>query len=308
MSGNPASGLQLDEWLSIVGLVLAVPPLVVFFFRLGSRVKRASPRIALHEFTLLVRQPWHVALAIVLFGSVGYLIVHPAPGFPETLVVLIPVLAALLLLASFFLAQSRQLSGEVILNEMRRLSKATRNRHGGLCTAVRFDIDRLKAISNYSPAVGERIRKVVDDIITEEVERLRRRELDVVALDIPGEDETVVIAEGLSVEQAADFADEVRRRVKQAISTIPYYPEAVALVAERMRPPSTIDEEREGIGTVSAGVAADRGLPEMLLSDVSAAVKESKTRGRNKTVIYRPGQAPEIRNDYVPQPKADNQV
>ena len=63
--------------------------------------------------------------------------------------------------------------------------------------------------------------------------------------------------------------------------------------------PATLEEEREAIGTVSAGVAADRGLAEILFSDVSAAVKESKTRGRNKTIVYRPGQESEIRSDYV---------
>lgn len=184
---------------------------------------------------------------------------------------------------------------------MKRLSETTHDQPGGACTAIRFDIDRLKAILNYSPTLGERIRKTVNGIITEEVDRLRKHGLDVIALDIPGEDETVVIAAGLSVDQAGDFADEVRRRVKRAIKDIPYYAEAVELLAQTMHTPVTLDEEREGIGTVSAGVAADRGLPELLLSDVSAAVKEAKTRGRNKTIIYRPGQSSEIRSDFLIQ-------
>lgn len=292
------NALQLDDWLSIIGLVLAVPPLFAFFFKLGSRIKRASPRIAMHEFTLLVRQPWHIVLVAVVSCSTAYLIIRPTTEFPASLVVLIPVTGSLLLLASFFLAQSRQLSGAVIINEMTRLSKLTRDQHGGVCAAIRFDIDRLKAISNYSPTVGERIRHTVDEVIAEEVDDLRKLGIEVTALTIPGEDETVVIAAGLTIDRAADFADEVRRRVKRKVAEIPYYTEAVNLVVDRMQPPSSLAEEREGIGTVSAGVAADRGLPEALFSDVSAAVKESKTRGRNKTVVYRPGQASEVRSDF----------
>jgi len=292
------SDLQLDDWLSIIGLALAVPPLFAFFFSLGARVKRASPRIALHEFALLARQPWHLVLTAVVLLSTAFLVVVPAREFPASLAVLIPVTGAVLLLASFFLAQSRQLSSAVIINEMTRMSRLTSEQHGGVCAAVRFDIDRLKAISNYSATVGERIRATVDEVIAEEVDHLRKRGLEVTALSIPGEDETVVIAAGLTLERAADFADEVRRRVKREVATIPYYAEAVRLVVDRMPPPSSVEEEREGIGTVSAGVAADRGQPEILFSDVSAAVKESKTRGRNKTVVYRPGQQSEVRSDY----------
>ncbi|GIG85300.1 GGDEF domain-containing protein [Plantactinospora endophytica] len=290
--------LELDEWLSIIGLVLAVPPLVAFFFSLLARVRRASPRIALHEFLLLVRQPWHVVLVLMVLAGTSYVLAFPAAGFPQRLVVLVPVVAAVSLTASFFLAQSRQLSGAVIVNEIRRLSRSVQGHRKPICSAIRFDVDRLKAITNYSPQVGERIRETVAEVIAEEVGRLRRLGLEVAALEIPGEDETVVIVSGLSVDEAADVADEVRRRVKQKVRSIPYYAEAVAFVGQGMSTPPTRDEEREGIGTVSAGVAADRGIPEILLSDVSAAVKESKTHGRNKTVIYRPGQAAEIRSDY----------
>jgi len=293
-----ASGLQLDVWSNAVGLIVSVPPLVVFMATLIRRVKQASPRIALHEFILLIRRPWHVILILIIAASTAYLIVRPTTQFPASLAVLIPIVAILFLLASFFLAQSRQLSGAVILNEMSRMSKETRDKHKGVCAAIRFDIDRLKAVSNQFPTVGERIRATVDEVIKEEVGRLRKSGVNVLSIGIPGEDETVVIAAGISVEQAADFADEVRRRVKRTVKDIPYYDDAVQLVVKAMQPPSGIDEEREGIGTVSAGVAADRGLPEILLSDVSAAVKESKTRGRNKTVIYRPGQTPEVRSDF----------
>lgn len=301
-----ASGLTVDEWLNLSGLVLGVPPVIVFVFSLASRVRRGSPKIAFHEFTLLVRQPWHIALVAVVVLSTGYLVARPAGHFPDSLLLLLPVVGTACLLMSFFLAQSRRLSGAVIVNEMRRLSKETQDRHHGVCTAIRFDIDRLKALSNYSPTVGERVRATVDQVIQEEVDRLRRTGITIVSLNIPGEDETVVIAAGLPVDQGADFADTVRRRVKRAVQDIPYYEKAVHLVVNGMQPPSTIAEEREGIGTVSAGVAADRGMPEVLFSDVSAAVKESKTRGRNKTVIYRPGEPPEVRSDFTGLQKGRN--
>ncbi len=298
MTSSFASGLQLDEWLSLIGLVLALPPLVAFLVSFISRVMRASPRIALHEFVLLIRQPWHVALLAIIALSATYLVIYPPQSFPGSLAILVPIFAAFFLSASFFLAQSRQLSSSVIINEIRRLSRSTRDHHQAVCSAIRFDIDRLKAISNYSPTLGERIRETVSEVINEEVQRLRRQGIDLAALTIPGEDETVVIAAGLTVDGAADFADEVRRRVKRGVQGIPYYAEAIKVITQGMQSPPTPDEERQGIGTVSAGVAADRGMPEILFSDVSAAVKESKARGRNKTVIYRPGQSPEVRSDY----------
>lgn len=291
----------MDEWFNLGSLILAVPPLIAFFFKLVSRIRRSSPRIAFHEFLLLIWQPWHIALVLVVVITTAYLIAWPVDHFPASLLVLLPVTGSACLLISFFLAQSRRLSSAVILNEMRRLSRGTHGQSRGVCTAIRFDIDRLKAISNYFPTVGERVRSVVDEIIREEVDRLRRSGVNAVSLGIPGEDETVVIAAGLAVDHAADFADEVRRRVKRMVKEIPYYDDAVQLVVKGMQPPSTVEEEREGIGTVSAGVAADRGLPEILFSDVSAAVKESKTRGRNKTVIYRPGETPEVRSDFQRQ-------
>lgn len=298
MTDNLVSGLDLGEWLSLIGLALAIPPLVGFFFSLAASLKRASSRIALHEFVLLTCQLWLVALALVAVDTVAYLLILPSSRFSASLAFLISITVSLSLLASFFLAQSQRLSSVVIINEMRRLSKTTRDQRRGVCSAIRFDIDRLKAILNYSPALGERIRETVNGIIAEEVGRLRKQGRDVATLDIPGEDETVVIAAGLSVDDAGDFADGVRKRVKQEIKDIPYYAEVVELLTQRMQTPATLDEEREGIGTVSAGVAADRGWPEQLFSDVSAAVKESKNRGRNKTVIYRPGQPSEIRSDF----------
>jgi GGDEF domain-containing protein len=248
-----------------------------------------------------MRRPWHIALAVIMLLTTAYLIVWPPESFPVSLLVLIPIGACGSMLVSFFLAQSRRLSAEVILGEIRRLSKESHGQHHGVCSAIRFDIDRLKAIANHYPDVGERVRATVDEIISEEVERLRRAGFHVSSLDIAGEDETVVVAAGLSVEQAADFADEVRRRVKRAVREIPYYDRAVQLVVNGMQPPSTLEEEREGLGTVSAGVAADRGLAEVLFSDISAAVKESKTRGRNKTVIHRPNEQPEVRSDFDSQ-------
>lgn len=298
MTHNLVSGLSLAEWLSLMGLILAIPPLIGFFFNFAHRIRQAWRRIASHESVLLTCQLWHVALTLIGVGSVAYLVILPPSGLPGSLVFLISIASSMSLLTSFSLAQSRRHSSGTIINEMKRLSKITFDQHGGVCAAIRFDIDRLKAISNYSPALGERISETVTGIIAEEVDRLRKQELEVAALDIPGEDETVVIIAGLSVDQAGDFADEVRSRVKRAIKDIPYYAQAVELLAQRMQTPATLDEEREGIGTVSAGVAADRGLPELLFSDVSAAVKESKNRGRNKTVIYRPGQPSEIRSDF----------
>lgn len=294
-----ASGLQVSDWLNLVGLILGIFPIIGVGFTLVRRILQTSPRIALHEFTLLVRRPGHIVLMLIVFGATGYLIARPPSRFPISLVLLIPTAAIVMLLISFFLAQSRRLSDAVILNEMTRMSKAVRAKPGGVLAAIRFDIDRLKAISNRYPAVAEQIRAVVDEAIRDEVAKRRKAGVDVVAHAIAGEDETVVIAAGLSIDQAADFADKVRRAVKDDIKSIPYYNEATKIIVDGMQhSPSNMAEEREGIGTVSAGVAADYGRPDMLFSDISAAVKDAKTRGRNKTVIYRPGQAPEIRSDF----------
>jgi GGDEF domain-containing protein len=298
---DAVDGLDLGEWLSLLGLLASLFSLVLAYVGLYRQVRRSSIRVATREFMSLARKPRHIMLAIIVLGGSAYLIVRPPQAGTAALMVLVPVIGMMALLFSFFLAQSRQVSGALIVNEMKALSRLAQTRHNGVTSAVRFDIDRLKAVANYSLSLGERIQETVSRVIHDEVALLRRAGLEIVSFDVPGEDEVLVIGAGLSMDEAAAFADRVRARVKQDVARIPEYGQAVEFIMSRMQEAPSRDEERGGIGTVSAGVAGDRGRAEIWFSDVSAAVKESKTHGRNKTVVYRPGQASEIRGVTGPK-------
>jgi GGDEF domain-containing protein len=291
--------LSLADWLGIVAVILGAGPMVVFCFDLANRIRQTSAKLAFREFSYLISRPWHIALIVITLAFSVVLAVRPPTTRPASLLVLVPVVGGVLLLVSFFLIQSRRLAAEEVIRSMRLLVKRYPERAGnGRSSAVRFDLDRLKAISVYSRQLGDEIRKAAAMIIEEEAKRLRDRGNVVEMIELPGEDETVVITIGCTLDQAGDFADQVRRRLRQEVRAMDGYAGAVRQIVEQMDTPPSTAEEQQGIGTISAGVAAGSSGPEIWFSDVSAAVKESKVRGRNKTVIHRPGLPPEIRSDF----------
>lgn len=293
--------LDFGDWVGLVSLVLTLPTLAIFCVDIGRRVRQSSARIAFREFSYLISHPWHIILIVITLAFSITLAVRPPSQKPASLMILIPAVSGVLLLLSFFLMQSRRLAAEEVIRSMNLLVKRNPERASdGRSTAVRFDIDRLKAISMYSVELSSQIRRACARIIKEEVARLREeRGHQAEVIELPGEDETIVIIVGATLDETGNFADQVRRRVQQEVKTMKDYAVAVDKILEHKHRPPSEAEEQEGIGTISAGVAANHGLAEVWFSDVSAAVKESKVRGRNKTVIHRQGQAPEVRSDFT---------
>lgn len=223
------AGLNWFDFLRLIGSIISIASVLGLLINLALRIKNSSPKVTVREFALLVRQPWHIIVALVVLLSTAYLMVLPPDDFPHSLLILIPVSSGFFLMMSFFLAQSRHTPGTGIINEMHRLARQAE----------------------------------------EKKRRVRKRGLEVSVVEIPGEDEALVIVVGLSVDEAADVADEIRRRVRNQIQQIPYYQGAVNFIVEGLRPPPSLTEERLGIETVSAGVVAYRGSEEAFLSDVS---------------------------------------
>ncbi|WP_280378016.1 hypothetical protein [Nocardia wallacei] len=295
-----AAPRQLDwvDWLSVISSVIAIATVVWFMAGLIAKLRNASIRQAAQELDLLIRRPWHIVALILIATSSALLIAFPPPRFPFSLLWLIPITTFFLLLLSFFLLQNDRLARNVLLHEMRKAIERANKKRNQPCSAIRFDIDLIVAINDYSYAVGTRVVEPVTDAVTEQAKRLRREGIDVTLVNIPEAAEVVLLLPGLSVEESADIADEVRRRVKAGLPRIPYYQEACEFVARKLQNPPLTDEEKHGIGTVSAGVAAYTRGEEGLLSDISSAVKEAKFRGRNKTIIYRQGGDSTVRSDY----------
>ena len=284
------------DWLSVVGSASSILAFLGISLNLTRRYKLNSPSVFIQEFWLFLRRPWHAVMSIIAVASTTWIALFPSSSFPRGLVGAIPFTAMAFLVMSLFLIQSRQVTSAIVVRQIARLA-GQGEPEDFLCAVIRFDIDRLKAVSNYSISIAEGIRAIVEVIVMEESDRLRRQGRSVCVLPILGEDETVVIATGLSDNDAADFADAVRRRVKLQIASVPYYEEAVRVIRRSMHGPPDPAEEATAIGTVSAGVSAYRGNEEMAFSNASAAVKESKVRGRNKTVILRPGSSLEVRGE-----------
>jgi GGDEF domain-containing protein len=291
--------LDWVDWLSVIGSIITIATLLWFLAGLVVRLRRASFTQAAQEFDLLARRPGHVILLSIVVVTSAFLVAFPPSIFPLSLLTLIPVTACLLLLLSFFLAQNPRLIRNLLLNEIRKAITLANKRRNQPCSAIRFDVDLIVAINDYSFAVGTQIIDLVRDTIYEASRRLKREGVDVTVVSVPESDETILILPGMSGDRAADVADEVRRHVKASLPRIPYYAEAREYVIRALQNPSLTDEEKEGIGTVSAGVAAYSRGEEALLSDISTAVKESKFRGRNKTIIHNHGSQSAIRSDYV---------
>jgi GGDEF domain-containing protein len=295
---NSLATLRFADWASVVGAVASVIALGIAAVGLGRQIARASPGDAVREFLLIYKSALHYVLTMVLVGSLGYLLISPpASDDAARLAVLLPVLAALLLLISFFYRQNRRLLRNTILESIRSTVERTRSQ-GSVCSAIKFDIDILVAINDYSVAVGSSIFELTQESIKNAVSRLRQKRIEVSAISLPESDEVILVLPNVEIEEAADVADRVRREVKAGLPEIPHYREACAHVIESLRDPPLSAEEREGIGTVSAGVAAYSRGAEALLSDISASVKESKFRGRNKTIIYQPRMDSIVRSDY----------
>jgi GGDEF domain-containing protein len=204
------------------------------------------------------------------------------------------LLSSLAMTVSVFLRMNRHALRREIITRIEEIASASQ----GVCSAIKFDVDLIVALNEFSFSLGNRIIASATDLIQKAVTDLRRHGSVASSFELPESDETIVIIGGMTVEDAADVADSIRRALKDDLNDLHDYREACEYVKRRLQQPPLTPEECEGIGTLSAGVASYTRGAEGLLSDIAAAVKASKYRGRNKTIIYQRDQPSLIRSDY----------
>ena len=268
--------------------IISLSPLLISFFR---NIYLNAPNKVLQEFWFVYNHPPHFLLTGIAVFSIGTYLSMAEVSALHRILVILAFLSMLFLLMAFFVRQNRPIMRQLILSHIENTVK----NHDGVVSAIKFDVDLIVAINDYSHAVGNAIVATVKDALSKKEKELKSIGTEVVSIEIPESDEVLWILPLTPVNRAGDIADEIRRTVKLKIKDIPYYREACDFVTKKLTSPPLTDEEKEGIGTVSAGVAAyDRGV-ESLLADISSAVKESKFRGRNRTIIYQREQLSIIR-------------
>jgi GGDEF domain-containing protein len=270
----------LDE-VNLFGAAASIIALIPIVASILRRVA-AAPGKAVREFWFLYRSWPNIILTLcvgILLGDATYRLW----GNRRLLLGLYaPVTAVVLLLSSFFVRQSRTLLRQLILHHIERAVRMSSN----ICSAIKFDIDLLVAVNDYSYATGHAIVELVHRTLRKHQKALKAQGSNVVSIELPESDEVIWILPNQTVERAADIADSIRREIKRDLGALPYYAEACAFVCQKLRTPPLTEEERGGIGTLSAGVAAYSQGSEALLGEISSAIKEAKFRGRNRTIIY----------------------
>lgn len=183
---------------------------------------------------------------------------------------------------SFFARQNKSLMRQIVLTHIEQVVKDNNN----YVSAIKFDVDLIVAINDYSYTVGNNIVVLMKEVLLKYSKQLKAVGTVVTSIEIPESDEIIWLIPNTPLNRAADIADEIRREIKMKIKDIPYYADACDFVIRKLNNPPLTDEEKEGIGTISAGVAAYTRGVESLLSDISSAVKDAKFRGRNRTIVY----------------------
>ncbi len=119
----------------------------------------------------------------------------------------------------------------MILHHMERAVRMSRN----ICSAIKFDIDLIVAINDYSYATGHAIVDLVHRTLRKHQNGLRVQDVAVLSIELPESDEVIWILPNQTVEKAADIADSIRRDIKRELVGLPYYAEACAFVCEKLR-------------------------------------------------------------------------
>jgi GGDEF domain-containing protein len=276
---------HLIEKLGLISSIVTIGGLVAVIINFFRKIFITSPRKTIREFLFVYTSPINIVLSILLIVTYILLLLYiKEPLFK--LICTLYLLCSFSLIFSFFLKQNKHIIRDLILHH---LDNAIENCNG-ICSAVKFDIDLLVAINDYSFALGSEIINLVKRSLTEKEKNIKASGKKIVSIEIPESDEVIWILPQIDVKEAADIADQIRREVKRNLNSLIYYEEACKHVINTLKSPSLNEEERQGIGTVSAGVAAYSNGTEALLSDISSASKESKFRGRNRTIIYKRGE------------------
>jgi GGDEF domain-containing protein len=280
---------KFSFWASVASFVSLIPLLVSFV----RSVSASAPDRVVREFLFAYKSPINYVLSVIIISSFVFLVLQNSRNILSITIITILLVAFIFLLFSFFIRQNKPIMRQIILSHMERAIK----KYGSVCSAIKFDVDLIVAINDFSYATGNDIVTLVKQTLKSYEKKYKQRGIDVVSIEIPESDEVLWILPSISVTDAADMADDIRREVKRKLNDIPYYTEAKNFVISKLTNPPLTEEEREGIGTVSAGVAAYTRGVESLLADISSASKESKFRGRNRTIIYQ-REKPSIVRDH----------
>lgn len=234
------------------------------------------------EFLFVYKKPIHYIFTLFILGSVIFYITQSKDSSLHKTIVFFGYLSFSFLFMSFFARQNKSLMRQIVLTHIEQVVKDNNN----YVSAIKFDVDLIVAINDYSYTVGNNIVVLMKEVLLKYSKQLKAVGTVVTSIEIPESDEIIWLIPNTPLNRAADIADEIRREIKMKIKDIPYYADACDFVIRKLNNPPLTDEEKEGIGTISAGVAAYTRGVESLLSDISSAVKDAKFRGRNRTIVY----------------------
>lgn len=280
---------KIGFWSSIITFVTVL----VSIIKALSKFKIKFSKKVIREFWFVYKNPLHYLYTCIILFSIMFYIMQSRDDFLIKTIVLLGYITFTCIFVSFFIKQNKPIMRQLILSHIEEVVK---NNENSCVSAIKFDVDLIVAINDYSYAVGNSIVTLLKNTLSKKAIELKKVGTMITSIEIPESDEVIWILPNVNTERAADIADEIRREVKQKIPDIEYYNEACEFVIKKLVSPPLTEEEKKGIGTISAGVAAyNRGV-ESLLSDISFAMKEAKFRGRNRTIIYRPGETAIVRN------------
>lgn len=270
------------EKISIIGSIASIISLIPILWHIFKLIILSSPNKVYREFLFVFCTPLNCILSGVIIFSFALLLLLVKGNAYFSFLLMLLISTFILLSISLFFRQSKPLIRQLILTKIENTVK----KYGDECSAIKFDVDLIVAINDYSYNTGNKIVTMVHHILDKHEKELKSSKKQVISIAIPESDEVIWILPNMGDEDAADIADRIRMEVKQSLKKIPYYNEAKEFVISKLQSPKLTQEEQEGIGTVSAGVAAYARGAESLLSDISSAMKESKFRGRNRTIVY----------------------
>lgn len=276
------TGLSLVEAIGLWGSAASIVALVPLVYSVVTRIQSVISKRIMHEMRSTIANPAAASALILSVALFCYLISMfiAAHDYVRAAVIVLMVVFSIVFSASFFLtAKKESLLRSLAIDKVSEAAKISKSS----CSAIKFDIDRIVAINDYSHATGDDICKLVRQVIHSREDAVRASGVMVQAIESPGSDEIIWILPNTSVEWAADTADDIRHEVKRGLPQIPYYADACAYVNKAV---GNAPDAHGNIGTVSAGVAAYTRGEEALLSDISSAAKAAKLQGRNRTAIY----------------------
>lgn len=280
---------KIGFWSSILTFITVFISIIKAILKFKIKFSKKIIR----EFLFVYKSPLHYVYTFIIFFAILFYLIQSGDNFLYKFIVLLGYITCFCIFLSFFIKQNKPIMRQLILSHIESIVKKNND---NCVSAIKFDVDLIVAINDYSYAVGNAIVSLLKDTLSKKALELKSIGKKIVSIEIPESDEVIWILPNINTTRAADIADEIRREVKSKIKDIEYYNEACEFVIKKLVKPPLNDEEKQGIGTISAGVAAYTRGVETLLSDISYAMKEAKFKGRNRTIIYQPGNPAIVRD------------